>query len=661
MKRSKKSLFNAILVGFLSASMVFTTPMASFAEYFDTGEKVTVDASDIHDNYVNASNDTDVTVNGSLSRNDDGESIFVRDDSSVTVKGNVDGDIINQGGTVSVDGNVTNGNVANKEEGTVNISGDVTVKRDDDYSHAAVSNRDAAHTKIDGNVKLDANSGTGVIISNRTEKISNIDIGGNIDINTSGLVSKIEDEEESEPAYAEGVFINGTNGSETNVNIGGKIDVKGKLDTDGLSILASEDHDKTNQDKVKINVVSGGVTVSGSQALDEGDGLYYPTTGIKIVSTTNSDINVVIKGDVKSNNSGIWILNDDKDSETNTNIFVTGSIEAEDTAIDVDNASNKNKVTITAWKIKSTNEDTINVGKKSDTKENTSVYDEQGTKDLASNINYIIRHDGAIQREGTRKTSVDGQEFETAHEKEKLTIHVKVDGDASKYKVEAGSATATKNADGSWTLIVPKNGGVDIRAVLMAIEENKTQSSSSSSSSSSRSHSSSGNNATTTTTTSDGATVQTTVSNSGTANLTSAVITLGSANAQASTAVNQVSGGTVTFKKASGNLAGASFKGVGQISADGTMLVKEDGTTAKMATGMLLSIQSDDGNSMGCFVDATGNIIATGSYEVYYMLGTDGKLHAHFVNPNGYFLKGVQTINGQIVTFNAEGEMVGVQ
>lgn len=91
------------------------------------------------------------------------------------------------------------------------------------------------------------------------------------------------------------------------------------------------------------------------------------------------------------------------------------------------------------------------------------------------------------------------------------------------------------------------------------------------------------------------------------------------------------------------------------------MLVKEDGTTAKMATGMLLSIQSDDGNSMGCFVDATGNIIATGSYEVYYMLGTDGKLHAHFVNPNGYFLKGVQTINGQIVTFNAEGEMVGVQ
>ena len=111
MKRSKKSLFNAILVGFLSASMVFTTPMASFAEYFDTGEKVTVDASDIHDNYVNASNDTDVTVNGSLSRNDDGESIFVRDDSSVTVKGNVDGDIINQGGTVSVDGNVTNGNV----------------------------------------------------------------------------------------------------------------------------------------------------------------------------------------------------------------------------------------------------------------------------------------------------------------------------------------------------------------------------------------------------------------------------------------------------------------------------------------------------------------------------------------------------------------------
>ena len=125
--------------------------------------------------------------------------------------------------------------------------------------------------------------------------------------------------------------------------------------------------------------------------------------------------------------------------------------------------------------------------------------------------------------------------------------------------------------------------------------------------------------------------------------------------------VSEQNGAKVTFQNTNGNLAGASFKSVGQISADGTTLVKEDGTTAKMAVGTLLAIENADGTSVGCFVDATGKIIATGSYEVYYMLGTDGKLHAHFVNPQGYFLTGIQVINGQTVTFNATGEMVSIQ
>lgn len=49
MKRSKKSLFNAMLVGFLSASMVLTTPAISWAQVFYDGNKVTIDASNISD------------------------------------------------------------------------------------------------------------------------------------------------------------------------------------------------------------------------------------------------------------------------------------------------------------------------------------------------------------------------------------------------------------------------------------------------------------------------------------------------------------------------------------------------------------------------------------------------------------------------------------
>lgn len=156
------------------------------------------------------------------------------------------------------------------------------------------------------------------------------------------------------------------------------------------------------------------------------------------------------------------------------------------------------------------------------------------------------------------------------------------------------------------------------------------------------------------------ATVQTNVARNNNSTTTTATVRIGTTTANVTSSVSEQNGTKVTFQKASGNLAGASFKTVGQVSADGTTLVKLDGTTAKMAPGMLLVIENADGTSLGCFVDANGKIIATGAYEVYYMLGTDGKLHAHFVNPQGYFMTGIQVINGMTVTFNAFGEMLSV-
>lgn len=649
MKRSKKSLFNAMLVGFLSASMVLTTPAISWAQVFYDGNKVTIDASNISDRIVDADNGTDVTVNGSLSHDTDGISVAANGGSSVTVKGDVGGDIQCGDATVTVEGNVSDGSVAN-EDGKVNISGKVNATYQDEEKHNAVTIQKGTETKVGGSVSLDSKSGgNGVLIEGfERETPVDVSIGGDVNVSSTGLLAKPDHSEQPENVYTTGATVLAGHNDEVNVSIGGKVNVKANADTKGVEINTT--------DNAKVNVTAGGVTADGSEQLVTGDDSYMePTQAIDIINHGDANVNVVIKGDVKSSNEGIAIHN--KGTSATTNIFVTGSVDAKDTAIEICNATDKNTVTVTAWEIKSSNEkaDTIYVGKQGD-KPNHFDYDKEGTEKLASNINYIIRHDGTIKLEGTTKTSVDGTEYETAKEKTELTIHVKVDGDASKYKVEGGSATATKNADGSWTLIVPKNGGVDIRAVLMAIEENKTQSSSSSS------HSSSRDSAVTTTTTSDGATVQTTVTNTANANLTSAVISLGSASAKATTAVNRMNGGTATFKKASGNLAGANFQGVGQVSADGKTLVKEDGTTAKMAPGTLLCIKTNEGLTLGCFVDeeGDGHVIATGRNEVYYLLGTDGKLHAHFVDAQGYFMTGIQVINGYTVTFNAEGEMVSI-
>ena len=351
--------------------------------------------------------------------------------------------------------------------------------------------------------------------------------------------------------------------------------------------------------------------------------------------------------------------------------MVDGTIKTTESSLYIINRNkNDNTVNLTAWKIESGTENNVAVAKfekeivdeETGCFHNKRVLDKEATKEQAANINYIIRHDGTISLEGTRLVSVNGNDFQTARETEKLTIHVKVD-DEKKYRVdrvEGGTATATKNADGSWTLIVPKNGGVDIRAVLVAIEQTKHNSGSSGGGSSSSRPGV--NNASTgmMTTTPEGATVQTNVTKNDNSSVTTASVRIGTATANVTSSVSDQNGTKVTLQNAAGSLAGASFKGVGQISADGATLVKEDGTIAKMATGMLLAIENADGTSVGCFVDETGKTIATGAFEVYYMLGTDGKLHAHFVNPQGYFLTGIQVINGQTVTFNAAGEMVSV-
>ena len=669
MKRSKKSLCNAILVGFLSASMVFTTPMASFAQSFENGDKVTVDSSDIRDNFVWADYGTDVTVNGSLSHNNDGNSINVMDGASVTVNGDVDGNIYADKGSATVEGDVTNGTVSGID-GTINISGNINTKYEDESSHEGLDVVNTP-TKVGGDVTFDTKSGGyGVAINNiSSDKPLNAEIGKNVTASSTGILKDNPDELPNTVDII-GVSVSGNNGTETNVKVGGDINVKGSMKSSGLNISADYDEGGENQDKdkakVKINVTTGGVTVTGPTEKVDADGSYEITTsGVNITSNGNANVNLNINGDVKSTGEGIFI---DAGKDTDTNVIVTGSIEADKTAVTIFKESDNSKVTLTTWKIKSGDDVTIDVTKPSEEIPDAFESDDQATNEFASNINYIIRHEGTITLDGTRTiTALNGDSYETAHENEKLTIHVKVDDD-KKYRVdrvEGGTATATKNADGSWTLTVPKNGGVDIRAVLVAIEQKESSSSSSSSSSgggSSSSHPGSSNAASgMTTTTTDGATVQTNVAKNNNSTTTAATVRIGTSTANVTSSVSEQNGTKVTFQNATGNLAGASFKTVGQISADGTTLVKEDGTTAKMATGMLLAIENADGTSIGCFVDSTGKVVATGSYEVYYMLGTDGKLHAHFVNPQGYFMTGIQVINGQTVTFNAVGEMVSVQ
>lgn len=715
MRRSKKSLGRAILVSVLSASMVMTAPVYA-ADYLGVNEKVTGDVT----NGIYAVGGSKVTISGTVSgKEENGEDIYISDNSNITIDGDANcsqvdvendstlkvggnvnsadisnsdsnltvdknvktGDLNNYGGTVTIGGDVeTTGTLGNSDGtlsvggdvksdrvtvwGSLNVAGNISSSPDSDDRNSLIIASKGANVSVGKDVTLTGTEAAIAVSGRRngdsSNKTTNVTVGGDVNVDT---VDKTGGNR-----YGAGLSVDGDDGSKINVRIDGKITVKSQDGAEGISTYVSNDDGaKDNKTGATIKVEAGGVEISAPKK----DATHNSAAGIGITNDDNTSTTIVIKGDLKSTQDGINIFN--SGSGATTDIIVDGTIESNnnESGIVIFNKGENNQTNITAWKINNNTEkdDPVLVNRlEGDSKKGIS--DDVATKKQNENINYIIRREGTITLDGTRTiTSFNGDTYETAHENEKLTIHVKVDDD-KKYRVdrvEGGTATATKNADGSWTLTVPKNGGVDIRAVLVAIEQKESSSSSSSSGSSSSgggsssSHPGSSNVASgMTTTTTDGATVQTNVAKNNNSTTTAAAVRIGTSTANVTSSVSEQNGTKVTFQNATGNLAGTSFKTVGQISADGTTLVKEDGTTAKMATGMLLVIENADGTSIGCFVDANGKIIATGAYEVYYMLGTDGKLHAHFVNPQGYFMTGIQVINGQTVTFNAVGEMGSV-
>ena len=668
MRRSKKSLGSAILVSVLSASMTFSMP--AYALTIDTDKTVNEAVTD----GLQVNSGVTATINGNVSDKTEGGGKIVE---------------INHGSKVTINGDV-NTNIENSQ-GDLTVSGNVEAKvvDADDLYYDGVSTRNGS-TTIGKDVKVETKKqGNAVNVMSTpqgdTTGNANVSVGGDISIKSSGNTyveeypDDYEDDENADDpkdisfCNPTGLRVVGKENATATAKVSGKIEASSKGVATGISVSTMGFHKRSDSDSdssgtVKIDVSSGSVSASGDKEIDKsqvGNFNNSESNGIHIQNgmDVNSEVNITVDGDLTSE-IGIAISNiNNKTTKAVNNIAVDGTIKSTDGAVEICNyKENSNTLNLTTWKIESGTDQNVIV-KKYDKEADKEVLDKEATEKQSANINYIIRHEGTISLEGTRSTIVNGTTFETAHEKEKLTIHVKVDDD-KKYRVdrvEGGTATATKNADGSWTLIVPKNGGVDIRAVLVAIEQSNHSSSSSSGGGSSSSRPGVSNAAPgMTTTTPDGATVQTNVTKNNNSTTTAATVRIGTTTANVTSSVSEQNGTKVTFQNASGNLAGASFKGVGQVSADGTTLVKVDGTTAKMAPGMLLVIENADGTSIGCFVDANGKIIATGAYEVYYMLGTDGKLHAHFVNPQGYCMTGIQVINGMTVTFNAAGEMVSV-
>ncbi|SFR79477.1 hypothetical protein [[Clostridium] aminophilum] len=73
-----------------------------------------------------------------------------------------------------------------------------------------------------------------------------------------------------------------------------------------------------------------------------------------------------------------------------------------------------------------------------------------------------------------------------------------------------------------------------------------------------------------------------------------------------------------------------------------------------------ICVITENGVSQGFFVNPeTGLPLATGADATYWAYDANGNLVLHYVNAEGYFYTGTHVINGQTVTFNSEGVMLG--
>ena len=673
---------------------------------------------------ISATNGQTVTKNGDVvAKNTHG--VYASDKSKVTVDGNVitGGDkdriagIYNAGSDVKVTGNVTSDayGVVAEENASTTVKGSVTAKStgvnistgyNDKTTQDSVVRVDKGITVTGGRQynhgpygKLTNIYADGADITKTTK--GKVDLQVNGDILTTAKNDR--DEKHIDRASSTGLGVTNVSG-EVSVKINGNIrsdSFAGSRNFATGVIIIGDDEDNPTDKTQKTDVAVKGniaaksdyratginfddlhgttnVAVDGNIEADAKDGT---ARGIIISSEDeNSNTTIIVNGDVKGSTYGTSF----DEFDGTANVVINGTLSGGKSAViinkttdvimddDGENDENgENKVVtekrgyngnsnITVWKMTSEQKDLVRVEEHDYTKgEDECKVDAEAANKVLKNINYIIRTDkvsnGTIHLSNTRLISG----FDTARETEDITIKVEASDGYKVDSVKNGDAVLKKNADGTYTLTVPRGGGVQLSAVLSAIQKSHSSSGSSGGSSGTRPGVTSTN--VQTIPSSSGASVATTVSDSNGTRNTNAVVKIADKQATVNTSEQTGNGNSIIIRNVSGDVAGATFAGVGTVSADGKSITTIDGQVYAVTYAPMLIIKTGD-QTVGCFVDlTTGAPLATGKTEVYYQLAADGQMYAHWVNPMGFFYTGTVVMNGHTVTFNEQGVMIDVR
>jgi hypothetical protein len=359
-----------------------------------------------------------------------------------------------------------------------NVSATSTGTQDDGYSSAGVygySYHDST-IEVGGTVNAvsDGNRAYGVYVYKQPDDDSKNKI-----VIGNGISAKSDDN------VAFGMAVYPGKKSEIVVSDGG-VQASGTY-AYGINIYDVNNKDNTYKNSQSVLVdVTGDVVATATNTAGEG-------VAVKLAQMDN-DANVVVDGDIEGTTAGIYL----KDNLGDVTISTSGTIKSENgAAIVAYVATDKNETTIlpeiTAWKIESGTDDLV-----------VSDANTTNASDIQKSINYIIKSDvtegGQTSGKGTitltkltgqdegelafGNANIGGTSYKTAHQDEIITIKVEtING--YKYSLSAGQGILTNEGNNTYTLQVLPGGGVDLKAVLEKIVEQKHSSSDDSDSSSS--------------------------------------------------------------------------------------------------------------------------------------------------------------------------------
>ena len=430
-------------------------------------DKTSNDDESVYDNATgvaatsNDSSTTSVEIHGNVSA--DASASNTKDWANANATGVFASSGESSSTTVKVDGNVwasstayspinskssSHGIISSSSKSENNIIAGAVTAEGNQAKGVEFTNRDSASTiiKVDS---ITANSLGDVSSMSSAYGIYGTVDSGVVEIDVSGDVTAKRltnpgNTEDSGPSqvtpdtYASGIYVYGYDGTLT-------VDVRG-------------------------NVIQDGEQGFGISVADNSGDPYDTST-----KTDDPVINVTVAKDVKAENTAISIAKKYKDSDMN--ITVGGTVSGDKHAILIREGIETEDLNITVWKVETSADEPIVESIKQvktgdgDHDYKTVVEADETAKAVEKNINYIIRvqSDVAVSS-GTRK--VNG--YDTAHQDETVTLAVTVPSGyeiENFYNVSPGNVISLSkgSADGTYLLVVPRGGGVDVGVNLKRV------------------------------------------------------------------------------------------------------------------------------------------------------------------------------------------------